>query len=103
MATKLQNRVWQKLNEIPAGKITTYKLLAKALESRAVRAVATAVGKNPNAPQTPCHRVVQSSGKIGNYTHPQGVARKIELLKYEGIEVDNNGNIINFQDKLYEF
>ena len=103
MATELQERVWQKLNEIPKGKVTTYKLLADALESRAVRAVASAVGKNPNAPQTPCHRVVQSSGKIGNYTHPLGVARKIELLKSEGVEVDEKGNIIEFESKLYKF
>ena len=103
MATKLQLQVWQKLNEIPKGKITTYKLLASAIESRAIRAVASAVGKNPNAPQTPCHRVVPSSGKIGNYTHPLGVSRKIELLKSEGVELDNKDNIVDFKDKLYEF
>ncbi len=103
MATELQERVWQKLNEIPKGKVTTYKLLANALQSRAVRAVASAVGKNPNAPQTPCHRVVQSSGKIGNYTHPLGVARKIELLKEEGVEIDEKGNVIEFESKLYKF
>ena len=103
MATKLQERVWQKLNDIPKGKVTTYKLLADALKSRAVRAVASAVGKNPNAPQTPCHRVVQSSGKIGNYTHPLGVTRKIELLKLEGISVDEKDNILDFKDKLYKF
>ena len=103
MATELQERVWQKLNEIPKGKVTTYKLLAESLGSRAVRAVASAVGKNPNAPQTPCHRVVQSSGKIGNYTHPLGVARKIELLETEGVKVDEKGNIIDFESKLYKF
>ena len=103
MATELQERVWQKLNEIPKGKVTTYKLLAEALGSRAVRAVASAVGKNPNAPLTPCHRVVQSSGKIGNYTHPLGVARKIELLETEGVKVDEEGNIIDFESKLYKF
>ena len=103
MATKLQQQVWQKLNEIPKGKVTTYKLLADAIGSRAIRAVATAVGKNPNAPQTPCHRVVQSSGKIGNYTHPQGVDRKIELLKSEGVELDDKDNIVYFKDILHEF
>jgi methylated-DNA-[protein]-cysteine S-methyltransferase len=49
-ATQLQKKVWEKLNEIPKGSVTTYKLLAQAIESRAVRAVASAVGKNPNAP-----------------------------------------------------
>ncbi len=103
MATTLQEKVWQKIDEIPKGNVTTYKLLAKALKSRAVRAIATAVGKNPNAPTTPCHRVVLSSGKIGNYTHPLGVKRKIELLQQEGIEVDDKGNIVDFKDKVFRF
>jgi len=102
MPTELQLKVWEKLKEIPEGKVTTYKYLAKALKSRAVRAVATAVGKNPNAPEVPCHRVVLSSGKIGDYTHPLGVKRKIELLMQEGIEVDKNGYIIDFEDKLFK-
>ncbi len=103
MPTELQIKVYQKLKEIPKGKVTTYKELAKSIESRAVRAVASAVGKNPYAPKVPCHRVVLSSGKIGNYTHPEGVNRKIELLKLEGVEVDSKGNIIDFKDKLYKF
>ena len=103
MATDLQERVWKILRLIPKGKVTTYKELSRAVGSRAIRAVATAVGKNPYAPNVPCHRVVLSSGKIGNYTHPEGVARKIELLKLEGVEVDSKGNIIDFEDKLYRF
>jgi len=102
MATKLQQMVWEKLKEIPKGKITTYKLLANALESRAVRAVASAVGKNPYAPKVPCHRVVLSSGKIGNYTHPLGVKRKRELLESEGIQI-KDGKIVDFQKVLYKF
>jgi len=102
MATKLQQDVWEKLKEIPKGKVTTYKLLANAIGSRAVRAVASAVGKNPYAPNVPCHRVILSSGKIGNYTHPQGVKRKIELLKNEGIKI-KNGKIVDFEEILYKF
>lgn len=101
-ATQLQKKVWEKLNDIPKGSVTTYKLLAEAIESRAVRAVASAVGKNPNAPKTPCHRVVLSSGEIGNYTHPDGVSRKIELLKNEGVAVEN-GKVLNFESLLYKF
>jgi len=102
MATKLQKEVWQKLNEIPKGRVTTYALLANAIKSRAIRAVASAVGKNPNAPKTPCHRVVLSSGKIGNYTHPLGVKRKIELLEKEGITIKGE-KVLNFNDILYKF
>lgn len=102
MATALQEKVWSKLEEIPKGHVTTYKELAKAVESRAVRAVATAVGKNPNAPSVPCHRVVLSSGAIGNYTHPLGVTRKIELLKSEGVNI-KKGRVVNFKEILYKF
>jgi len=102
MATTLQKRVWQKLNEIPKGKITTYKLLAKAINSKAIRAVASAVGKNPYAPEVPCHRVVLSSGKLGGYTHPKGVSRKIELLEGEGIGIKNS-KIEDFEEVLYRF
>ena len=103
MPSKLQLSVWSKIDEIPKGRVVTYKELAKALNTKAIRAVATAVGKNPNAPATPCHRVVLSSGKIGNYTHPLGVARKIELLKQEGVEVDSFGNIVDFENKIFRF
>lgn len=102
MPTELQNRVWQKLKEIPKGRVTTYKLLANAINSNAIRAVATAVGKNPNAPEVPCHRVVLGSGHIGNYTHIEGVNRKIELLKIEGVLVKGS-KVENFKDILYRF
>ena len=65
--TPFQKNVCQALNSIPKGRICTYGDLAKHLKTKAVRAVGTAVGKNPDAPQVPCHRVVLSDGKIGNY------------------------------------
>jgi O-6-methylguanine DNA methyltransferase len=64
MATILQEKVWAALRKIPAGKVTTYGALAKFLKTKAVRAVGTAVGKNPNAPACPCHRVVRADGNI---------------------------------------
>ena len=102
MATKLQQMVWEKLKEIPKGKVTTYKLLAKSLNTNAIRAVASAVGKNPYAPKIPCHRVVLSSGKIGQYTHKLGQKRKIELLKSEGVRVKDE-KIVDFKEILYKF
>jgi len=103
MATNLQLKVWSAIDKIPKGRVTTYKELAKAINSKAIRVVATAVGKNPNAPQTPCHRVVLSSGKIGNYTHKDGIKRKIELLKSEGVEIDELSNIVDFENRVYRF
>lgn len=89
MPTQLQTRVWGALNKIPKGKVTTYSALAKFLKTNAVRAVGTAVGKNPNAPQCPCHRVVRADGKIGNYSGAGGVKGKIALLKKEGVQTKN--------------
>jgi O-6-methylguanine DNA methyltransferase len=88
MATNLQEKVWAALYKIPKGKVTTYGALAKFLKTKAVRAVGTAVGKNPNAPECPCHRVVRADGTIGQYSGTGGVAGKIVLLKKEGVAVE---------------
>lgn len=101
--TKLQAAVWEALKLIPKGKITTYSEIARHLgQPNASRAVGSAVGKNPEAPQIPCHRVIPKSGKIGNYSGPGGTTTKIKLLKKEGIEVQN-GKIQNFSNKFWRF
>ena len=103
MATEFQKSVWESLTLIPSGKVTTYGRIARHLgNAGAVRAVATAVGKNPNAPEVPCHRVVPSSGKIGKYTGPGGVDTKIKLLSSEGVSVEG-GMVHDFESKLFEF
>ena len=58
------------------------------------------VGKNSDAPQTPCHRVVMSNGSVGGYAF--GVKKKIELLEMEWVKIAN-GKVINFQEKLFNF
>lgn len=88
------------LSQIPKGKVTTYKEVANALGVKAYRAVGTLIGKNPNAPKVPCHRVVNSDGKIGGYAF--GIEKKIEILKNEGLEIENN-KIKNFKEKIYKF
>jgi len=50
-----------------------------------VRAVANAIGKNPLAPQIPCHRVIRSDGSLGGYSGKGGIKTKRLLLKKEGI------------------
>jgi len=65
MPTPFQEDVYKALEKIPKGSVTTYGAIANYLGTKAVRAVGTAVGKNPNAPQIPCHRVIPNSGKIG--------------------------------------
>jgi methylated-DNA-[protein]-cysteine S-methyltransferase len=70
------------------------------MNSKAYRAVGTAMKNNPNAPQVPCHRVVNNDGRIGEYAY--GIEKKIELLKTEGINVVN-GKVVNFAKVFYDF
>lgn len=100
--TPFQLEVYAALKKIPKGSVTTYGAVAKQLGTKAVRAVGTAVGKNPNAPTVPCHRVVPSSGKIGNYSGDGGVNTKIKLLESEGVLV-KDGRIVDFKRHLYSF
>jgi len=102
MPTPFQQQVWDAIAKIPKGEVTTYGEIADYLGTKAVRAVGTAVGKNPNAPKVPCHRVVLSNGKIGNYSGEGGVARKIALLEEEGVEV-REGKIVGFEERLFRF
>ena len=86
--TKFQLKVWNYLKSIPKGQIRTYLDVAKAINKpKAARAVANAVGKNPNAPKIPCHRVIRSDGSLGGYSGPGGIKTKKKLLKKEGIFV----------------
>ncbi len=100
MSTFTEN-VWKKCSEIPKGKVTTYQELARALRTNAHRAVGTALGKNPYAPRVPCHRVVCSDGRIGNYSGRGGMNGKINLLRKEGIIVRKNK--IELSKFLYRF
>ncbi|OZI47379.1 bifunctional transcriptional regulator/O6-methylguanine-DNA methyltransferase [Bordetella genomosp. 5] len=81
--TAFQERVWQALREIPAGRTVTYADIARRIGAPgAVRAVAQACGANPVAVAIPCHRVVRTDGGLSGYRW--GVARKLELLRREG-------------------
>lgn len=95
-----QQKLYNLLSEIPKGRITTYQELAKKLDTKGFRAVGQIVGRNPNAPQVPCHRVVRSNGGLGGYAF--GIDKKIEILRKEGVEI-KDGKVVNFKEKLYKF
>ena len=95
-------KVYEKLREVPKGKVTTYADLARTLNSKAYRAVGTAMRKNPHAPFVACHRVVKSTGEIGNFSGEGGVKAKIKLLQKEGIKVKGN-KIVDFEKVLFKF
>lgn len=87
-ATPFQLKVWESLLKIPMGGLSTYGAIAKQIQvPNASRAVGTAVGKNPVAFLIPCHRVIQSSGVLGEY-HWGGV-RKASMIGWEASKVAN--------------
>ncbi len=80
--TAFQQRVWQALREIPAGKTASYADIAGRIGApKAVRAVAQACAANAIAVAIPCHRVVRNDGALSGYRW--GVERKSALLQRE--------------------
>jgi methylated-DNA-[protein]-cysteine S-methyltransferase len=80
--TEFQRKVWMELMNIPCGETLTYKDIAQKLgNSKAVRAVGNANGKNPISIVVPCHRVIGCNGKLTGYAG--GLERKAWLIKHE--------------------
>ena len=80
--TEFQKKVWSLLSEIPYGKTLSYLELSRRLgDVKAIRAVASANGKNPLWIIIPCHRVIGSDGSLTGYAG--GLHRKKWLLNHE--------------------
>ena len=80
--TDFQQKVWQELLKIPFGKTMSYLDLSKKLgDVKAIRAVASANGKNPLWIVVPCHRVIGTDGSLTGYAG--GLWRKKWLLEHE--------------------
>ena len=80
--TEFQQKVWKELLEIPFGKTMSYLELSKKLgDVKAIRAVASANGKNPLWIVVPCHRVIGTDGSLTGYAG--GLWRKKWLLEHE--------------------
>lgn len=102
---KFEERVWKFMEKIPKGKVTTYGLIARKLNTNAYRAVGNACRENPYAPRVPCHRVVKSDGTVGGFggkTSGKTIEKKIQLLRKEGVEVRNR-KIVDFEKVLFRF
>jgi O-6-methylguanine DNA methyltransferase len=83
--SEFERAVLLKALEIPRGEVRPYAWIAAEIEHpRAVRAVGTALGRNPIPLLIPCHRVVRSDGRTGNYVF--GAEAKRALLQAEGIQ-----------------
>jgi methylated-DNA-[protein]-cysteine S-methyltransferase len=84
--TDFQCGVWRALLKINTGKTQSYGDIARAVHSpQGVRAVGSAVGKNPLSVIVPCHRVMGSDGSLTGYAG--GLDRKRALLKLEGVKL----------------
>lgn len=80
--TPFQLKVWESLLKIPMGRLVTYGSIAKNIgKPKASRAVGTAIGNNPVAFLIPCHRVIQSTGSVGDYMW--GATRKSAIIGWE--------------------
>ena len=82
-----QIKVWEALLQVPSGKVTTYSDIAEAIgHPKAVRAVGTAVGRNPVSWLIPCHRALRKSGALGGYHW--GLPVKRAMLAFEAARAE---------------
>jgi AraC family transcriptional regulator, regulatory protein of adaptative response / methylated-DNA-[protein]-cysteine methyltransferase len=80
--TNFQIKVWEALLKVPRGSLASYEDLARSIgKPTALRAVGSAIGRNPVAYVIPCHRAIRRTGVIGNYHW--GEARKKAMLAWE--------------------
>ncbi|MBT4858893.1 MGMT family protein [archaeon] len=121
--TTFNEKCYTLLKKVPKGRVTTYKEISNALETKAYQAVGNAMRCNPyvsemqnisdhaqkssisDTPKVPCHRVVKSDGNIGGFkgkTKGKEISEKINILKKEGIQIKNN-KIVKFDKILYKF
>ena len=100
--TDFQRQVYQEVRKVPAGRVTTYKILARAIGCRSSQAVGQALRRNPFAPEVPCHRVIKSDLSVGGFQGEltdAALRRKMRLLKQEGVEF--KGNYLKDKDLLF--
>jgi methylated-DNA-protein-cysteine methyltransferase related protein len=88
---------------IPPGRVTTYGLITAAAGGHPMlsRMITHILGKSDQVDQIPFHRIVYSNGKI--WSDPKYDKWRAKLYKQEGIKVDKNNKIINFEKILYYF
>jgi O-6-methylguanine DNA methyltransferase len=88
-ASPFMHAVYDAARRIPAGEVVSYAELARRIKKPgAVRAVGTALGKNPVPLIIPCHRIIAASGKLGGFSAQGGLDAKKMLLHCEGVSVE---------------
>ena len=86
MKKSFKEKIYEFTKMIPQGKVATYGQLAKlAGKPKAARAVGGFMRTNPDAPRTPCHRVVARDGSLTGYSAGEGISTKRKMLEKEGV------------------
>lgn len=88
--TEFESRVYGALRRIPPGRVMTYAELARAIGCASTRAVGQALRRNPDAPHTPCHRVIRSDLRPGGYQGKAHSEAKLAILRKEGVLFRDN-------------
>lgn len=86
-------QVYSLCQNIPKGKVTTYKNIGEALGVRSYRAIGQALCHSPGMPFVPCHRVIASDGKLGGFNGKlmgKEIGEKKRLLEKERVEIQEN-------------
>lgn len=95
----INQKFWQLVAQIPLGKVTTYKELAKAAGLNNPRHAGKLLNSNQEPEKYPCHRVIRSDGKLANGFAFGGPEEQRFLLLKEGIKFEDNK--INLTNYLY--
>ena len=81
--TEFERSVWLALRDIPYGETRTYKWMAERVgRPRGSRAVGQALKKNPVPILLPCHRVIESDGKLGGYSPGEDIKRRLLQMEF---------------------
>lgn len=104
-----KEKVYEITRKIPKGKVATYGQIARlAGNPKAARAVGYFMKTNPDAPHTPCHRVVAADGSLTGYSAKGGIKKKKQMLIEEGVffkknKVDLETSGYNFHKNFSHF
>ena len=91
MSDSMYDRIYRAVRSVPAGKVATYGQIASmAGNGNAARVVGNALHVNPAPGVIPCHRIVNSKGRLAPEFAFGGVREQARLLRAEGVEVTDN-------------
>lgn len=100
---EFSKKVWELALKIPPGRVTTYGYLAVAAGGHPMLAqmITTILSKSPDSDKVPFHRIVYANGKV--WLDPKRQKERLALYKKEGIILDKNNRIVDFDKKFFTF